>query len=226
MTALDEEGIRRIGGGSLESLLNNIAIVSRLGFPGGVCAPGVLFLCGGIHGGRSYVLRWSASSCYLSVGIVDGWWLQAPALKNKDLQPLLRHTGMFYQLGLKSGWSSIPTSFGGSVPLQGELSSGKLGFLSVFEASDSLLLGDAVVGGHLLWPGRSTSIVHVRFDMLLKTATKNYVSSPQRMSASSSALQLPAARKTGRALQGLECNFLLFRARPCKKCAVITKIYE
>jgi hypothetical protein len=54
-----------------------------------------------------------------------------------------------YQLEVKSGWSSVPTCFCGSVPLQGDLSSSELGFLSFFEASDSSLPGDAI-----LRPGR------------------------------------------------------------------------
>jgi hypothetical protein len=44
-------------------------------------------------------------------------------------------------------------------------SSDELGFLLVFEASDSSLPGDAMVNGHLLRPGCSAFIV-------LKTATK------------------------------------------------------
>jgi hypothetical protein len=51
-------------------------------------------------------------------------------------------------------------------------SSDELGFLLVFEASDSSLPGDAMVNGHLLRPGCSAFIVHVGYDMLLKTATK------------------------------------------------------
>ena len=44
--------------------------------------------------------------------------------------------------------------------------------MSVFEASDSSLPGNAMVNGHLFRPGRSAFIVHVGYDMLLKTATK------------------------------------------------------
>jgi hypothetical protein len=65
-----------------------------------------------------------------------------------------------------------------------------------------------------------------RYDMLLKMATKNCVSSRGRRSASSSALHPVVARKTGRSLQGLECIFLFFRGCPYKKWAVIIKIYE
>jgi hypothetical protein len=72
-----------------------------------------------------------------------------------------------YQLEVKSGWSSVSTCFGGSVPLQGDLSSGELGFWSFFEASDSSLRGDAI-----LRSGCSAFTVHVRYDMLLKTTTK------------------------------------------------------
>jgi hypothetical protein len=122
---------------------------------------------------------------------------------------------------VKSGWSSVLTCFDGSVPLQGDLSSDKLGFRSFFEASDSSLPGDAI-----LRSGRSAFIVHVGYDMLLKTATKNCVSSLGRRSASSSTLRPAAARKTGRRLQGLDCIFLFFPGCPCNKCAVITKVYE
>jgi hypothetical protein len=48
LLALVEEGIQQIDGGSVKSLLNTIAIASRLGFPGGVGALGLLFLCGGV----------------------------------------------------------------------------------------------------------------------------------------------------------------------------------
>ncbi|CAO2177485.1 unnamed protein product [Urochloa humidicola] len=60
-----------------------------------------------------------------------------------------------------SGWILVTTCFGGSVPLLGESSSSDLGCLSVHEASDSSLLGDVMVTGHRLRPGRSTFIVHV-----------------------------------------------------------------
>ena len=43
------------------------------------------------------------------------------------------------------------------------MSSDKLEFLSV---------GDTMVNDHPLWLGRSVFIVHIRSDMLLKTATK------------------------------------------------------
>ena len=94
-----------------------------------------------------------------------------------------------YQHEVKLGWSSVPTCFGGSIPLQGDSSSSKLGFLSIFEASDSSLPGDAMVSGHLLWLGRSALIVHVGYDMLLKTATKNYVSSPEKRGEDSSDIE-------------------------------------
>jgi hypothetical protein len=36
-----------------------------------------------------------------------------------------------YQLEVKSGWSTVPTCFGGSVPLQGDLSSGTKGLFGL-----------------------------------------------------------------------------------------------
>ena len=171
---------------------------------------GSLFLYGGVF---SVDLPWrwvSVSSCNLGISIDGGWWLWAPAMKNKGLQLVLHRAGMFYQHKVKSGWSSVFIYFGDSVPLQGDLSSDELSFLSVFEASDFLFLGDAMVNDHPLRPGRSAFIVHVGSDMLFKTATQNYVSSPGRRSASSSKLRPAAAKKTGRSLQGLECIFFSF----------------
>jgi hypothetical protein len=133
---------------------------------------------------------------------------------------------LVYQHEVRLGWCLVPTYFGGSVPLLGASSSGDLGFLAVLEASESSLSGDVMVNGHLLQPGHSASTNHVGSDVLLKTATKNYVSSPGRKSASSCVLLLQVARKTGRSLQGLEYNFFFFRGCLCKERAVITKIYE
>jgi hypothetical protein len=59
-----------------------------------------------------------------------------------------------YQHEVKSGWSSVPTCFGGLVPLQGASSSGDLGTLAVLEASDSSSFGDVMADGHFLQPGR------------------------------------------------------------------------
>ena len=101
----------------------------------------------------------------------------------------------------KSGWFSATTYVGGSVPLQGDLSSGELGLLA--KASDSSVLGD------VFWPDRSVFVRHVIVDMLLKTATKTFPL-PGRRSASSFELRPPTATKTGRSLQGLVCSNLLF----------------
>ena len=75
------------------------------------------------------------------------------------------------------------TCFGGFAPLLGTSSSGVLGFLAIHGASDSIRFGDAMTIGHLWKPGRSASTKHVGFDVLLKTALKNYVPSPERKSA-------------------------------------------
>jgi hypothetical protein len=133
---------------------------------------------------------------------------------------------LVYQHEVRLGWCLVPTYFGGSVPLQGALSSGDLRFLAVLETSESSFSGDVMVNGHLLQPGRSASTKHVGSDVLLKTAINNYVSSPGRKSASSCVLRLQVARKTGRSLQGLEYNFFFFRECLCKERVVIIKIYE
>ena len=70
---------------------------------------------------------------------------------------------------------------------------------------------DVLATGHLLQPDRSTTTKHVVFDMLLKTATTNFLSSPGRRLASSRGCQSPVAKKTGRWLQGLGCNFYFFQ---------------
>ena len=61
--------------------------------------------------------------------------------------------------------------------------------------------------------------------MLLKTASKNYIPSPERKSASSCGLQLPAARTTGRCLQGLDFISIFFQECLCKFWAGIIKIW-
>ena len=110
----------------------------------------------------------------------------------------------------KSSWFFVPTCFGGPVPLLGTSSSGDSGLLAVLEASDSSSSGDAMADGHLVQPGRSASTRNVGSDVLLKTASKNCVSSPVRRSASSYMLRPPVASKSGRSLRGLECNFFIF----------------
>jgi hypothetical protein len=96
---------------------------------------------------------------------------------------------------VKSGWSSVPTCFGGPIPFQGTSSSGDSGILAILEASD-----DVMADGHFLQLGRSASIRHIGCDMLLKMTSKNYVPSPGRRSASSCVLRPPAARNSRRSL--------------------------
>ncbi|CAN6374840.1 unnamed protein product [Urochloa humidicola] len=124
--------------------------------------------------------------------------------------------GLLYQHE-KSGRCSIPTFLGGSAPLRGDSSSGKLGFLA--EASDSSMLGD------VFSPGRSALLRHVEVGVLLKTATKFCFPLPARRSASSFELRPPEAMKTGRTLQGSVCNFLLFQGTPCKIWVVTTYFF-
>jgi hypothetical protein len=128
---------------------------------------------------------------------------------------------------VKSGWSSVPTCFGGSVPLQGDLSSDKLGFLSIFEASNSLLPGDAMVNGHLLQPGRSAFIVHVRYNMLLKMATKKMCVFFAREEAGYK-LYAPTdgGEEDRKEFTRTRMCFFFFRGCPRKKWVVITKTFE
>jgi len=88
-----------------------------------------------------------------------------------------------YQQEVKSGWLSAPACLGGSFPLRGSLSSGEMEPLAILEASEFLLPVDAMVNGHLFQLGHSASTKHVGFDVLLKTALKNYVPSSERKSA-------------------------------------------
>jgi len=120
-----------------------------------------------------------------------------------------------YRLDAKPGWFVPTTCFGGFAPLLGTSSSGVLGFLAIHGASDSIRFGDAMTIGHLWKPGRSASTKHV-IDVLLKTAFKNSSSSPRRWSAPGSGFRLPEAKKTGRCLQGPECNFCFYQECLCK----------
>ncbi|KAJ1289312.1 hypothetical protein BS78_02G154600, partial [Paspalum vaginatum] len=96
----------------------------------------------------------------------------------------------------ESGWSLVPTCFGGFLPLRVVPSSGELGLLLVFKAPDPLSPGDAMAGGHLQ-PARSAiSVIWL--------------------------LRLPVTRTTG-SLQGLEWIFFLFQTCLCKFWDVITK---
>jgi hypothetical protein len=76
---------------------------------------------------------------------------------------------------VKSGWFLDPTNFGGSVPLHGESSSDDVGWLPVLVVPNSSMPSDAMVKNHLFQLGRSAFKVRVRFDILLKTATKDYI---------------------------------------------------
>jgi hypothetical protein len=82
---------------------------------------------------------------------------------------------------------------------------------------------EEMADGHRFQPGRSASKELVGVGELHKTTTKINGSSPERRSASSSALRPPAVRDTGRNLEGLCCNFHLFQGCSCKSWAVITK---
>jgi hypothetical protein len=106
------------------------------------------------------------------------------------------------------------TCVGGSAPLRGSSLSGVPG-LTVLGASDPSRPGDAMASGHLLQPDRSVSTKHVFFDVLLKTAPKIFISSPGRWPASSCQLRSPVARKTGRSLQRLDCNYCIFQGCLC-----------
>jgi hypothetical protein len=131
-----------------------------------------------------------------------------------------------YQHEVKSGWSSVPTCFGGLVLLQGALLSGESGILAVLEASYSSSSGDVMADDHFLQSGRSVSTRHIGCDVLLKTASKNYVPSSERRSASSCVLRPAAARNSGRSLQRRECNSFSFQGCLYKLWAVIIKTYE
>ena len=93
--------------------------------------------------------------------------------------------------------------------------SGGLKLMQVLGASGSPWPDDVMAAGHLLQPDRSTTTKHVVFNMLLKTATTNFLSSPGRRPASGRGCRSPVARKTGRWLQGLGCNFYFFQEYLC-----------
>jgi hypothetical protein len=115
---------------------------------------------------------------------------------------------------MKSGWL-VTTCLGGSIPLRVSSLSGGLELLAFLGASGSSKPDDVMAVGHLLQPDRSTTTKYVKFDMLLKTAITNFVSSPGRRAASGRGVWLPVARKIGRWLQGLDCNFYFFRECLC-----------
>jgi hypothetical protein len=69
----------------------------------------------------------------------------------------------------------------------GDSPSVDLGYLSVFEASDSSLPGNVMASGRLFQPDRSVFLLHMGSDVLLKMAIKNCVSSSGKRSASSCA---------------------------------------
>lgn len=77
-----------------------------------------------------------------------------------------------YQHEVKSGWFLAPTCFGGSVPVWVTCHPVFWGICQSLKASDSLLPDEVMVSGHLLWPGRSTFIVHVKSDVQLKTVSR------------------------------------------------------
>jgi len=135
-------------------------------------------------------------------------------------------TRFVYQLVEMPGWVLFPTFFGGSATLRGDSSFGVLGCMAFHAASDSSQSGEVMPLCHLfLQPGRLAGSKQVGLDLLLKTASKLFASSSGRRSASSDMLRSPAARGTGRNLQGLGCNFIFFRGCLCKNLDVTTKKY-
>ncbi|KAJ1277629.1 hypothetical protein BS78_04G018200, partial [Paspalum vaginatum] len=101
-----------------------------------------------------------------------------------------------YQPIEESGWSLVPTCFGGFLPLRVVPSSGEPGLLLVFEAPDPLSPGDAMAGGHLQSTRSEVSFKHV-------------------------AAPTAGDGMTG-SLQGLEWIFFLFQTCLCKFWDVIT----
>ncbi|CAN6320701.1 unnamed protein product [Urochloa humidicola] len=125
---------------------------------------------------------------------------------------------MVYQLATeKSGWSLLPTCFGGSITLWVVLSSGDSEFLADLDAPDLWSSGEVMAESHLQ-PGRSTFLRYVDvLDILILVAIKNYVSSSGRGSASNcKLLRSPATRTAGKHLQGPSCNFLISQGCLCK----------
>ena len=141
--------------------------------------------------------------CPLDLGVPGLVGFFCPSLVVIDLERFA------YQPEMKSGWLLVTTCLGGSVSLRGSSSSGGLKLLQVLGASGSPRPDDLMAASHLQ-PDRSTTTKHVVFDMLLKTATTNFLSSPGRRPASGCGCQSPVARQTGRWLQGLGCNFYFF----------------
>jgi len=137
------------------------------------------------------VMSWSGV-CPLDLEVPGLVGFFCPSLVVVDLERFA------YQQEMKSGWLLVTTCLGGSVPLWGSSSSGELKLLQVLGASGSLWPNDVMAAGHLLQPDRSTTTKHVVFNMLLKTATTNFLSSPGRRLASGCGCQSPVARKTGR----------------------------
>jgi len=150
-----------------------------------------------------------SSVCPLDIEVPGLIGFFCPSLVVVDLERFA------YQPEMKSGWLLVTTCLGGSVPFRGSSSSGGLKVLQVLGGSGSPWSDDVLAAGHLLQPNRSTTTKHVVFNMLLKTATTNFLSSPRRRPASGRRCQSPVARKTGRWLQGLGCNFYFFQEYLC-----------
>jgi len=79
-----------------------------------------------------------------------------------------------YQHKAKLSWLLDPI-FVGSVPLQNSSSFGNLGVLEALEASDPSLPDDGMVSDHHVNRFVQHFIVHVDFNMLLKTAPKIHI---------------------------------------------------
>jgi hypothetical protein len=75
----------------------------------------------------------------------------------------------------KSGWSLIPTCFGGLCSLRVYSSSGDSGSPANLEAAEPMSPDDVMATGHLLQPERSTIPVHIdNFDVLILMVTEEY----------------------------------------------------
>jgi len=145
----------------------------------------------------------------------------------------------------KSGWSLIPTCFGGLCSLRVYSSSGDSGSPANLEAAETMSPDDVMATGHLLQPERSTIPVHIdNFDVLILMATEEYEVSSLGWSSVSSCkldvfpLQLrvrwelvgwlprtPMTKSTGKTLQGLSCIFPFFQGCLCKDWNVNFKNY-
>jgi hypothetical protein len=178
---------------------------------------------GGFGTGDAFVVSFLCVSASILHGFLVAWCAQSlSSFAGLDASDVAMRGQWSFVYQSLSGWVSVPTFVGGFASPRGSSFVGELGAL--IDGVTFLSSGDGMACRHLFQPGCSTGRKQVVFDKLHKTASKDFVASPERRLTSGSVLRPSMARKT-ESLQGLSCNFHFFQRCSCKTRVVTTDIF-